>query len=183
MVLSRLMIDTPVHAVGVERDRAEIPGGAGSAGRCSGDRGRRAVRVSRQRVHTWLGRYRQERITGQFLGGWLARDPIRLGPLPGGFSSPTCSAPRSWARTWTASSFCSAPMAAVPVRPGRGRVRPGTAASPLRGPRTRQAAIHTAAINEWLCPDLLNCPGCSSHSCTHVTGAIIGLIRTTSTCR
>ena len=36
--------------------------------------------MSPQSVHTWLERYRQERITGQFLGGWLARDPIRLGP-------------------------------------------------------------------------------------------------------
>jgi hypothetical protein len=39
-----LMPDTPAHAVGAERDRAEIPGRAGSAGRCSGDRGGRTLR-------------------------------------------------------------------------------------------------------------------------------------------
>src|SRR5712671_4877858 len=38
------MLDTPVHAVGVERDRAEIQGRAGGTGRCCGDRGRRSVR-------------------------------------------------------------------------------------------------------------------------------------------
>ena len=58
------MLDTPAHAVGVERGRAEIPGRAG---------GRRGVPVtevaerygvSRQSVHTWLLRYRQEGIAG-----------------------------------------------------------------------------------------------------------------------
>ena len=38
------MLDTPDHVVGVERDRAEIPGCAGGAGRGSGDRSRRSVR-------------------------------------------------------------------------------------------------------------------------------------------
>src|SRR5258708_9641884 len=38
------MRDTPAHASGAERGRAEVPRGAGSAVRDSGDRGGRALR-------------------------------------------------------------------------------------------------------------------------------------------
>lgn len=38
------MVDTPAHAVGADRDRAEMPSRAGSGGRSSDDRGGGVVR-------------------------------------------------------------------------------------------------------------------------------------------
>ena len=50
----------------------------------------------------------------QFVAGWLARDPGRLGGSLARYVGPLPTAPRSCARTWTGSSSCSAPMTASP---------------------------------------------------------------------
>jgi transposase len=50
------MLDTPAHAVG--------PGRPGSQGGCPGDRGAERYGVSRQSVHAWLRRYRDEGPSG-----------------------------------------------------------------------------------------------------------------------
>src|SRR5260221_12671008 len=60
------MLDTPAHAVGAERGLAEIPGrarlevGAGVPVTEVAER----YGVSRQSVHTWLQRYRQDGVAG-----------------------------------------------------------------------------------------------------------------------
>jgi hypothetical protein len=64
-----LMLDTPVHAVGVERGRAEIPGRAGSGRGCSCDRGRRAVGRCQRRVQ------RQSAATGPPRSASSSLDP------------------------------------------------------------------------------------------------------------
>jgi transposase len=58
------MLNTPAHAVGAERDRAEIPGRPGSQGRVPVTEVASRYGVSRQSVHGWLRRYRDEGPSG-----------------------------------------------------------------------------------------------------------------------
>ena len=54
------MLDTLAHDEGAERGRAEIPGPAGSRCQGSGTRGHWTVGLSRQSVHAWLCRDRDQ---------------------------------------------------------------------------------------------------------------------------
>jgi len=93
-----LMLGTPAHASGAERGRAEIQRCSWRSRRCSCDRGRRSLRVSRQSVHAWLRLCREEGPIG-FAG------PLSSGPrASGGRSGPTGMSSRAEMRCLLASA-------------------------------------------------------------------------------
>lgn len=70
----------------------------------------------------------------QFLTGWLARGPARLGVSLDDFTGNPPTAPPSCAATWIASSSCSAAATANLSSACRGNRRRGEPGNRARGP-------------------------------------------------